>query len=345
MTILFLKTGTTTAASTDDDWADFQGGADTSQNVPAPDTSTPDLSSSSSLVNVKKESLNSSEILGLFKVRSEPVTSVKSKDDDIRMSSVPDLSVSDSMNKIHGIRASSNSPDSFNLKVHSSRSNRADDDDDNLFAPPPMDDFAEDEQDDYHRGYDFDDVMKPNSNRPKKMYGGIYGANENFVLEGGKKKPDQLKSKLSDPQFHIESDNDSDSMKDYDVFKRKLSLGKPVEDSQSIASLEFVMNKNLQVAKDDGDAQSQSSTEFGNFELGPPKETLPESKSLDSLDLRQDDVSESVDNGSTITDKPSTTVESETGVTGMLPVLGDRYSAILAPEPTVSYKSSVLQQN
>ena len=285
----------------------------------------------SGLVSVKKESLNSNEILGLFKVKSEPISNIKSKDDDVTM---PGLSTSDSVNRLHGIRATSNSPDSLNLPQPASGSNIEDDD---FMGPPPADNFGDDELDEYSRGYDFDDIIKPDAKK-KKAYSGIYGVNDNFVLEGHKTKAEKLKSKLSDPQLHTESDNDSDSVKDYDMFKGKASLGKPVEDSQSIASLEFVTNKNLNVTKDDADTQSQSSAEFVNFELGQQKETLPESKSVDSLDLHQDVIGESLDNRGSVQEKSSIEPAGNgTNVTqGPVPILGDRYSAIMSSGPSVS---------
>lgn len=347
---MFTIGGQSTKVS-DDDWADFQDStvsmatSDVTQNtsfsmsnMSHTSASMPEMTTSAStgsgLVNVKKDALNTSEILGLFKVKSEPVTNIKSKDDDTSMSVISEHSSSQSIDKLHGIRQSSSSPDSLNLRVPPTISNV--DDDDNFFAPPPMDDFGDDEHDEYSRGYDFDDILKQNNADKKRTYGGVYGVNENFVLQGHKKKSDLKKSKGSD--FNVESDNDSDSVKDFDMFKRKLSTGKPVEDSQSIASLEFVVNKNLQIAKDDGDTQSHSSNEFGNFELGQGKDAVAESKSLDSLELKQDNVSEVLDNGNSVQESSSSEMEkaNEGSMTGGLPVLGDRYSAILSPEPSVS---------
>lgn len=326
-----------------DDFADFQSSDIT--NIQNPDQK------ETGLINVKKERLDTSEILGLFKVKDAPLTDLKSRDDDVSFPSRAEVSISNSMNKLHGISDNtSNREESSSPKEKAKQKHFSEEDD--FMKPPPLDDFPEDEHDDlgtYSRGYDFDDVIKPKIPEKKSFYG-IYGVNDSFVVEGHKKTSTEPKTVSIEVTKDSDVDNDSDSAssKDNDVFRGKFGLGKGTgEDSQSIASLELVVNRSLQNVRDaeGGDNQSVSSNDFGNFEAGVSKEVLPESKSLDSLDLRREDV---VENGSGQENSDKETKEDtlstdqndfskpifDVGIpsTG-LPIIGDRYSVIMHDVP------------
>ncbi|WAR02970.1 SYNRG-like protein [Mya arenaria] len=357
------------------DWADFQdfnSSAPVSNNPPSESTQ---QASGSDMVNVKKNKLNPDEILGLFKMKADPAPTVKSRDDDYTPQLVQDsgpieTTSSVCMERLHGIPKSASTPEVLESRTPSDVKT-LEPDDDHLFGPPPMDDFGEEENDDYSRGYDFDDFMKHNNEEKKKMYG-LYGANNTFVVSGHKKttgdlskskSTGELKSKASDPNLH-ESDYDSDSVasKDFDLFKGKLGISQHKEDSQSVASLEFISNKNIQGVKGD-DSQSQSSNEcVGTEGSVDGKEIIPPSKSLDSLDLRKEEEVSSDGQDNASLGKPSgqdgeqngsaggqvawdveSTVEKgvEVEVASSLPVLGDRYSAILPPEPSSGDKPSL----
>jgi hypothetical protein len=286
--------------SDSEDWAGFQEGTDdfsgfqssTKDDIPKSDEK------SSGLVNVKKDKLEANEILGLFKVKSEPI-SLKSRDDDTSFPVRPDVSVSSSMNKMHGISDTPPKKESFSPTEKTKQKHFSEEDD--FMKPPPLDDFGDDDHDDfgsYSRGYDFDDIMKPKVPEKKNAYG-VYGVNETFIVEGHKKNAGEPKNISIEVTKDSDVDNDSDSVssKDNDIFRGKFGKGMG-EDSQSIASLELVVNRSLQNVRDaaeGGDTQSVSSNDFGNFEAGVNQEILPESKSLDSLDLRREDT---VENGS-----------------------------------------------
>lgn len=248
------------------------------------------------IINVKKDKLETNEILGLFKIREEPLHNIKSRDDDVMFPSRPEISVSNSVNKMHGISDIPPKKESFSPTEKMKQKHFSEEDD--FMKPPPLDDFVEDDKDEfvtYSSGFDFDDIMKPKLPEKKNVYG-IYGVNDAFVVEGHKKDINETKNITIEVTKDSDVDNDSDSMssKDNDMIRGNFGLGKVIgEDSQSLASLELVVNKSLQNVRDadGGDTQSVSSNDSGNFEA------LPESKSLDSLDLRQGDGGE---NGSSL---------------------------------------------
>lgn len=281
------------------DWAEFQESTDDFTDFQSSvKDSLPTLDQKDTgLISVKKEKLHASEILGFFKVKDEPLADLKSRDDDVTFPSRPEVSVSSSMNKVHGINDSLDKKESLSPTEKTKNKHFSEEDD--FMRPPPLDEYAEDEQDDfgnYSRGYDFDDIMKPKVPEKKNIYG-VYGLNDTFVVEGHKKataEPKTISIEVT-KDSDVENDSDSVSSKDNDVFRGKFGLGKVTgEDSQSIASLELVVNRSLQNVRDaeGGDNQSVSSNDFGNFEAGVSREVLAESKSLDSLDLRREDVGE-----------------------------------------------------
>ena len=308
-----------------DDWANFQENND--GDFSAFQSSTNDFTSlksdseetPSGLVNVKKGELGKDEILGLFKVKSSPVTVLKSRDDDINLYEPPKNETFDS-----NIETKENIADAhFSSKRKAFSVPRISEGDDDFMGPPPVDHFVDDAHDDYEaysRGYDFDDMIMPPRKEEKehKNIYGVYGLNQNFVVTGHRK---------DDKSIHIEkdqNDDDSDSIssKDNDILRPKFIVGKDnAEDSQSVSSLEFVMNKRVQNLKDSeslkdlesADTQSVSSFEFGNFENTSNKDILPESKSLDSLDLRKEDISDDTNDSQENSDKDKDSLDKEIG--------------------------------
>lgn len=293
-----------------DDWAEFKESTENFSEFQSSTTDTLPKSdeNNAGLVNIKRDKLDTNEILGLFKVRSDPKPLIVGRDDDdFSAVSVPNNSVSANMNKLHGISDAPVDTKEKPIIADAGKQKHMSEDDD-FMKPPPMDDFHEDDTEDfgsYSRGYaDIDDIVKPKIPEKKNMYG-MYGLNENFVVSGHKKaKTDSSDSKNITIEVtkdsDVDNDTDSVSSKDNDVFRGKFGLGNVVaEDSQSVASLELVSNKSLQNVRDaeGNDTQSVSSNEFGNFEIGVNKDILPESKSLDSLDLRQED---SIETGSSL---------------------------------------------
>ncbi|KAH3890920.1 hypothetical protein DPMN_015010, partial [Dreissena polymorpha] len=346
----------------DGDWADFQdfsAGGNMSAENPKAAVTAPNMG----LVSVKNDSLKPDEILGLFKMKSDPPSAVKSRDDEF----VPEIKVNSQKptsafkDHLHGIPKSNSTPNSFGMDTASILKEKYDE---NTCSPPPVDNFVDEEHDEYSRGFDFDDFVRPKTPEKKKVYG-IYGVNPCFVVEGHKKSEELTKSKSADnvtsksnePSLHNDSDNDSDSVasKDLDMFKGKLGVIRSAEDSSSVASLDFVINKTIQHVKDE-DAHSQSSSDFNSFDGGLEMH-IPESKSMDSLDFKRDE-SDGQDSGSLNWDSAQKdqfntrtedtkrlheihTVDDEAALYSGVPVLGDRYSAIMASEHTASDKPCV----
>ena len=303
-----------------DDWAEFQdsknGGFTDFQE--SKDGDFADFQSSSGdfkaaveevkpsgLVSVKKGGLVKDDILGLFKVKDTPVTVVKSRDDDLNMYEPADTLSKDSVFKDAPDTKDknlTNKPLSPKRKAYSAP--RLSSDGDDFMGLPPVDHFHEDNHDEghfgsYSRGYDLDDMIMPQKKEEKEhrnIYG-MYGLNASQVVSGHRNKD---KDKSAFTEKAILEDDDSDQFE----LKPKFGVGKDTaEDSQSVASLDFVVSKRVQNLKesdaDSADAQSVSSNEFGgNFETLSIKDILPESKSLDSLDLKRDDVNGDESSGS-----------------------------------------------
>ena len=337
-----------------DDWAEFQENPDgdftdfqssTGDFIAAAEEVKP-----SGIVSVKKGGLVKDDILGLFKVKSTPVTVLKSRDDDLNMYGPPDTASKDSVFK-DSLETKdeklTNKPLSPKRKAFSAP--RLSSDGDDFMAPPPVDHFNEDDHDaghfgSYSRGYDLDDMMMPQRKEEKehKNVYGMYGLNPSLVVSGHRNKD---KEKNTFTEKTIIEDDDSDNFE----LKPKFRLGREMaEDSQSVTSLDFVVSKRVQNLKesdvDSADAQSVSSIEFGNFETNSVKDILPESKSLDSLDLMRDNVNDD-GSGSQGSDKEKDSLDKEpvdevvadlenvpTPESG-LPVIGDRYSNILHDIP------------
>lgn len=220
------------------------------------------------LVEVKKQNLQTKDILGLFKVKDNLV-SVVSRDDFVET-------------EREKTPPSQTTPPKPKTKKLSSDSDM---DDDHFRAPPPMD-FVDEEDDafgDFSRGYDLDEVVNvPAAPAEKKK--NLY----NFY---GMDAPSN-KSKLQDSTYNKTelSEQDSSSVSgNISGFPSNPTIS---EDSISTSSLDM---KGRIPAVKDMDTQSISSNEFGTFETHQKSYINPESKSLDSLDLKTVEV-ESVDN-------------------------------------------------
>lgn len=322
---LGLQDQDTGNSATEDGWADFQ---DFSSAAPADNNASANGSedkSNTDIVSVKKDRLDPTEIMGLFKVKDDVTSTanIKSRDDDADFTPKPprfmEKTISESINKLHGITHSSSTPEFSETRAPEIATRDTDED---LFGPPPVDDFHEEDHDDYHRGYDFGDFMKPDPEQQKKKAYGMYGANSSLVVTGHRKaagdlsksrSAGELKTGITDT-LDSEYDSDSISSKEFDMFKSRLGVSQK-EDSQSVASLEFIAIKNVQNIKGDSqdDSQSQSSNEFAASEQGHEKghsrsgsdfgamdqsvkltlsgqDPALESKSVDSLDIRKEEL-------------------------------------------------------
>ncbi|KAL4224149.1 hypothetical protein ACF0H5_017602 [Mactra antiquata] len=336
-----------------DDWANFKESTDDfAEFQSTPQDDIPKSSDSNTgVVNIKRDKLDTNDIMGLFKVKTDikPVVFSRDDEDDVLPLSKPNISLSASVNAAHGINYSQTEVEKASIPENVKTKHLSEDDD--FMKPPPLDNFVEDDHDDfssYSRGYeDLDDILAQKIPEKKKNFG-MYGLNENFVVHGHKERSSAESNDIKNITIEVtkdsDGDNDTDSVssKDNEMFREKFGLKNVVaEDSQSIASLELVTNKSLQNVRDQegNDTQSVSSNEFGNFEIGVNRDTLAESKSLDSLDLRQED---GVDTGSSLDNsdkdskeesppreedysKPVFDIPTSVG----LPIIGDRYSAIM----------------
>ncbi|CAC5403831.1 Synergin gamma [Mytilus coruscus] len=346
--------------SESDDWADFQGPSEnivdstltvtsSMDETPAPIISV----SQSDLVTVKKKNLQHNEILGLFKPRDDPsvLTSYK----------LPDLSQDDNegtakQDKKGYLETSIDQPAPFQQNFPTSKEDinppqnipklSVDDDDDFFRVPPPMDEGIDDEDEygDFSQGYDIDDVTHTphqNTQEKKKIYS-MYGMEFTTQSKSTKEKTHKKTDSDSSNQFTFATDSIQ--------FDTKINKGLKPEDTNSVSSLELPFSKNVLNVKD-SDSVSISSNEFAaDF---PQIKSLPDSKSIDSLDLKisepksgesksadSSDMEEKSENDEqkeeTDADKVTEEITSKPDVTSFggpttkpVPLFGDRYSGIM----------------
>ncbi|OWF48643.1 Synergin gamma [Mizuhopecten yessoensis] len=343
-----------------DDWADFQGPEDVS-------SATTDSSSGvdkDAVISVKKEGLQSEEILGLFKVR-EP----QNLPTDLKEVYTQKTAVNSEWNP--QVAASTNTYLDGESKVFSAKAKRLpslgpeDEEEDSFRVPPPMDDDQGDEDfSEFSRGYeDMDNYHQPQTmlddGRRKYHMSGV-GVVSKPVVKEAKKAASNAQSRYADIMMLDQTDVDQGLPKDtLDIGQDQLSITKS-EDSQSISSLELPFSKSRLQNVLDQDTQSISSNEYGNFETILPRQlNTPvnmESKSVDSLDLIKDEGNgdssedqgsgdrsrgESPEKGAELSTTEGTNVEETANVNdtfqasmqNTLPVLGDRYSNILQDIP------------
>ncbi|KAJ8312354.1 hypothetical protein KUTeg_009727 [Tegillarca granosa] len=173
--------------------------------------------------------------------------------------------------------------------------------DDPFRAPPPMDYSHEEEEDfgAFSRGYDIEDIVhpKPDEQKKNKLYN-FYGMGvsvsskrdsekdqigDSSKFSGGEAEKDSMDTVKEDK---FQAFNELNVNKEPDNISWSLKVDKS-EDTQSVSSLELSFNKGRLRDLQDGDTQSVSSNEFGNFESVKNTSINPESKSVDSLDLHQ----------------------------------------------------------
>lgn len=275
-----------------DDWADFQGSSqdnsvNTSDMAPVDNSPAPIISvSQSDLVNVKKKNLQQGEILGLFKPRDDPSVLSSYKLPDLTQEN-KDSSEPEDSGKV--LETSIDEPAPFQqnfptpkseLKPKQNIPHLSVEDDDDLMVPPPMDDEMDDEDEfgDFSRGYDIDDV----THVPKSQQSG-QGQKKVFTMYGmeftASSKSKEVSNKQSDSgspsQFTFQSEGLQGDNKGCKL---------KAEDTNSVSSLELSFSKNILNSVKDSDSVSISSNEFAaDF---PQKKTMPDSKSIDSLELK-----------------------------------------------------------
>ena len=306
-----------------DDWADFQGtssavgeggfpqGSTTASasGIEGLKTGTEEADTQANLVQIGKKNLNTNEILGLFKVRDQVPSDLK-----LEASVLPQTGES----KPSDEKTTTPVP-IFKPKY----SPGLDDDDDPFRIPPPIDDGHDDHEDEYgefSRGYDLDDVIRTprqTENRKKNLYN-FYGMDvpsEKTKQVSSKDNdkltiPDSAMSKVSNMDLN---DSDSSSSKDADGIIWPTLGAVKAEDSQSVSSLDLQFSKSRIQNVKDADSQSISSNEYGNFEthLKPPSN--PESKSVDSLDLKRVDSASMIEQGETGSEGDQSAVGSKEG--------------------------------
>ncbi|XP_055995692.1 synergin gamma-like isoform X4 [Ostrea edulis] len=299
-----------------DDWASFHSAAGSNDTI---------QSQAPQLVEVKKQNLQTKDIMGLFKVKENPV-SIVSRDDFME----PEMEISPAVQV------------NSSLQKSKKLSSDSDLDDDHTRAPPPMD-YVDEEDDafgDFSRGYDLDEVVNTpvaQEEKKKNLYN-FYGMD---VPSSKSKSQDVTNKTMSDS-------NEPDSSSVAGNISGFASNPAISEDSISTSSLEIPGLKGRVPVVKDMDSQSISSNEFGNFETHQKFYINPESKSIDSLDLKKEE-GKSVNN----LEIPEDEVKQEnvsnerdefpqfsepvlppvSKGTDPLPVLGDRYSCLMEDIP------------
>ncbi|GAB1604588.1 synergin gamma-like isoform X3 [Argonauta hians] len=262
---------------------------------------------SSSLVTIVKDNLQRGEILSLFKVR-----------ENVPRENI--ISHSDMVSRNDGIemtRRNSSKKDKTKVKIDntaiscqnfqqqqqqqpsaitaSNVSLNLSSDIDLFHEPPPLDDSIEVEDDfgGFSHGIDSFDFTKragfpasvscPNS-RPGLTH--IQKIRSDEVYSSENPSSCQVGNfDFADEDSHSSKDTDSLSWQDNNKFQK--------EDSQSVSSLELSYNSAGRQNQRDpdmaADSQSVSSSEFPAFETLQKQEITLESKSLDSLEFRNDD--------------------------------------------------------
>ncbi|KAL8562050.1 hypothetical protein ACOMHN_031821 [Nucella lapillus] len=244
----------------------------------------------SAVLTVKKRNLETSEIMGVFKLRDDPTT----------MSSY----------ELPRPQPPPHRPQAYPPRRSRSHSGgqgheMSPDGDDFGTVPPPLDSVGDEEDEEFSRGYDLDDMVHPPA--PTTVYnpfgfahpGAGYSRSAFTAVtktsSAGKDRPSLTTTTLTtDGRPHSLSPESGDT----DSLSNRVSSLR--EDSQSVSSLDLPASKmsssaDAQRDSDNGgtDSQSVSSMEFGaggdgggggvreGGEVG-----VCESKSLDSLDLR-----------------------------------------------------------
>ena len=257
-----------------DDWSNFSEGVVT-KDENKDQWTTQHLSTTtqdSQIVQVKKQNLHTKDIMGLFKVKENPI-SVISRDDFVE----PERQKTPPSQTVNPV------PKSKKL------SSDSDMDDDHFRAPPPMD-FVDEEDDafgDFSRGYDLDEVVSTpvaQTEKKKNLYN-FYGMDVPSV----KSKTQDITTKQQQDSTEPESSSVSGNISG---FPSNPTIS---EDSISTSSLDVHGFKGRVPVVKDMDSQSISSNEFGNFETHQKSYINPESKSVDSLDLKAVET-ETVDN-------------------------------------------------
>lgn len=256
------------------EWADFQKSEQTS----------------SSLVVIKKENLQKNEILNLFKVDHEPkIIPAISNDNFVSSDEHTKINIPSpyevKREEIVQPKTVSHAAD----KRHNLSSTSVDTEEDLFRAPPPMDDFEEEDEDfgAFSRGYDHDDddIMVAQTSwesDEKKLYG-IYSIKSEAPSEH-KEPKSEIESSFAVPSETCDILTVTGKETGSACDKSKFNI--QAEDSQSVSSLDLPYNPKGHIPNlgEQADTQSVSSAEFGMFEHSNQN---PESKSLDSLDLRK----------------------------------------------------------
>ncbi|XP_025089450.1 synergin gamma-like isoform X3 [Pomacea canaliculata] len=268
----------------------------------------------SAVVTIKKKNLETREILGLFKVRSDPATLSSYELSRHVSEHVYPEEKAHHADSVHHQRSRSGSKD-----------RRASSDGDDA-GPPPLDSIEDyDDEHEYgiSRGYDLDDMM--HQPVPTTVYSPFgFGAASSRYTSSVISKTTRASKGTQETRCHSLSPDSGES----DSLSHRISSLK--EDSQSISSLELPATRIPADAHRDSDnggtdSQSVSSMEFGAVERSGRGDIAAESKSLDSLDLCSDhmepeDIEDDARNGRT------STGPGISGMFGQVPILGDRYN-------------------
>eukprot|EP00106_Octopus_bimaculoides_P000877 XP_014768319.1 PREDICTED: synergin gamma-like [Octopus bimaculoides] len=260
-------------------------------------------SNGSSLVTIVKDNLQRREILSLFKVRENvPRENTISHEDTLtRNDGVEGTKRNASKKEKAKVKLDNSAGSSQNFQQQPSAISASNvslnlsSEIDLFHEPPPLDDSVEgeDEFGGFSRGIDSFDFTErtgfpasvPCSNlrpgpvhMPKGRNVEAYSSENQSTCQPGN-------FDFADEDSHSSKDTDSLSWQDNNKFQK--------EDSQSVSSLELSYNSAGRQNQRDpdmaADSQSVSSSEFPAFETLQKQETTLESKSLDSLEFRNDD--------------------------------------------------------
>ncbi|CAI9734479.1 synergin gamma-like isoform X2 [Octopus vulgaris] len=260
-------------------------------------------SNGSSLVTIVKDNLQRGEILSLFKVRENvPRENTISHEDTLtRNDGVEGAKRNASKKEKAKVKLDNSAGSSQNFQQQPSAISASNvslnlsSEIDLFHEPPPLDDSVEgeDEFGGFSRGIDSFDFTErtgfpasvPCSNlrpgpvhMPKGRNVEAYSSENQSTCQPGN-------FDFADEDSHSSKDTDSLSWQDNNKFQK--------EDSQSVSSLELSYNSAGRQNQRDpdmaADSQSVSSSEFPAFETLQKQETTLESKSLDSLEFRNDD--------------------------------------------------------
>ncbi|KAK7087724.1 hypothetical protein V1264_021736 [Littorina saxatilis] len=280
----------------------------------------------SAVLTVKKKNLGTTEIMNVFKVRDDPATL-----SSYHLPKQPADPHASSQKQHHHQEPSSRSRRSCSGSKDHQMS--PDLDGDFHMGPPPLDSVGDDDDEhEFSRGYDLDDIV--NQPVPTTVYSPFGYAHHApgytksaFTAVTKTSKASSLPTPSAESRSHSMS---PDSGETDSLSNRVASLR---EDSQSVSSLDLPASKissvDAQLDSDNGgtDSQSVSSMEFGATTGGLRVEGgVSESKSLDSLDLHSTEaeeemVEESGGVGGNSGHPPTGVIQ-----VGSAPILGDRYN-------------------